>query len=312
MRLITYLNDGKSRTGFLIHQQVVDLIDAAHAWQKKQLSKDRISKTHGFPFFDWLNALFAGESTWKMIREIHDYIASGEKYRTLESVQDYEEVFLLPPFQKPGKVICVGMNYPPSAEEAKGSKPPYPILFHKAATSLIGHRNPIVIPNISNQVEYEGELAVVIGKRGKNISREFTLDWIAGYTIANDIGASDIQARSSQWTSGKMLDTFCPLGPTLVSRDEIFNPDNLRIRTQLNDETVQDDTTDEMYFSIAELVSYISTLTTLEPGDIILTGSPKSVGGRPDPRHPLNPGDTIRVEIEKLGVLTNPIIAEEL
>ena len=312
MRLITYLKDGQSRTGFLIHKQVVDLIDAVQFWRKNQLSNTRIYITNEFALFDWMDVLFAGESAWKMIREIHDYFASGEKHLTLKSVQKYEEVVLLPPIQRPGKIICVGMNYPPSAREGKGSKPPYPILFHKVATSLIGHLNPVVIPYICNRVEYEGELTVVIGKRGKNIPRELASDWIAGYTIANDIGAGDIQRRSSQWTSGKMFDTFCPLGPALVSSDEVPTPDNLRIRTQLNDEIVQEATTAEMYFSIAELVSYISTLTTLEPGDIILTGSPKSVGGRPDPRHPLKPRDTICVEIEKLGVLTNPIIAEEL
>jgi len=211
---------------------------------------------------------------------------------------------------KPGKIICVGLNYPPHNRSNHWSPPPYPILFQKPASALIGFGEAIVLPKISQQVLYEGELAVIIGTRAKNISAEDALDVVAGYTIANDIGAADIEARSSQWASGKMFDTFCPLDPFLVPVSEIPNPNNLAIKTTLNGQVVQDGNTREMIFDVPFLVHYISQLTTLEPNDVILTGSPKRVGDAPDPRTPLRHGDSISIEIEGLGTLTNPVVAE--
>ena len=211
---------------------------------------------------------------------------------------------------KPGKIICVGLNYPPPNRDDSWLPPPYPVLFHKPSSSLIGSGLPIILPRISQQVLYEGELAVVIGTRAKNIPVARALDFVGGFTIANDIGAADIESRSSQWASGKMFDTFCPLGPTLVTPIEIQNPGILFIKTRLNDQLVQNGNTQEMLFNIPYLISYISHLTTLEPDDVILTGSPKRVGDIPDPRIPLKPGDNIIVEIEGLGILENPVIAE--
>ena len=222
------------------------------------------------------------------------------------------EAQLLPAVIKPGKIICVGMNYPPPLTKSGWSPPKFPVLFHKVASSLIGVGSAIILPKISNQVLYEGELAVVIGSKGKNIPVENAIDFVAGYTIANDVGAADIEKRSSQWTSGKMFDTFCPLGPALVTPDEIPNPGNLTIKTSLNGQIVQLGNTREMFFNIPFLISYISQLTTLEEDDIILTGSPKRAGQHPDPRTPLKPGDKIEIEIESLGLLENSAIAEEL
>lgn len=220
------------------------------------------------------------------------------------------QVQLMPPVLKPGKIICVGLNYPPHNASLDWLPPPYPILFHKAASALIGDGATIILPKISQQVHYEGELAVMIGSRGKNVPTSGAQEIVAGYTIANDIGAADIEARSSQWASGKMFDTFCPLGPALVSPDEIPNFKNLAIKTTLNGQVVQDGHTREMIFDIPYLISYISQLTTLEPGDLILTGSPKRAGDSPDPRTPLKPGDKIDIEIEGLGILTNYVEAE--
>ena len=218
---------------------------------------------------------------------------------------------LLPPVLKPGKIICVGLNYPPYHFSPDWSPPPYPILFHKAASALIGFGDTIILPKISQQVLYEGELAVVISSRGKNVPVDQALEIVAGYTIANDVGAADIEARSSQWASGKMFDTFCPLGPALVTPDEIPNPGDLTIKTTLNGQVVQDGHTRDMIFNVPYLISYISQLTTLEPGDLILTGSPKRAGDHPDPRTPLKPGDKISIEIEGLGILSNSVVAEE-
>jgi 2-keto-4-pentenoate hydratase/2-oxohepta-3-ene-1,7-dioic acid hydratase in catechol pathway len=167
-----------------------------------------------------------------------------------------------------------------------------------------------VLPRISEQVDYEGELAVVIGKRGKYIPEAEALSYVAGYTCANDVSAHDIEFRTSQWTSGKMLDTFCPLGPVLVTRDEIRNPNALRLRTILNGNIVQDFLTSDMVFSVPFLISYISSLATLEPGDLILTGTPAGIGCNQNPMVFLKPGDVIGVEIEGIGALFNPVREE--
>lgn len=221
------------------------------------------------------------------------------------------QVELLAPVLSPGKVVCVGLNYRSHVALLNERMSDYPILFHKTRTSIIGHGQAIVLPRISRQVDYEGELAVVIGKRGKDIPEREALSYVAGYTCANDISAHDLEFRTSQWTSGKMLDTFCPLGPVLVTADEIPDPNRLRLRTILNGEVVQDTCTSDMYFSVKHLISYISSLATLEPEDVILTGTPAGLGCMRQPPVFLQPGDSISVEIEGIGTLTNPVIAEE-
>ena len=221
------------------------------------------------------------------------------------------EINLSAPVKRPGKIICAAMNYPPHDKEDDWQPPPYPVLFQKPGSSLTGPDTPIVLPKISNNVLYEGELAVVIGRKGNNMAADSVQDYVAGYTIANDVGAADLERRSSQWASGKMFDTFCPLGPALITPDEMPDPGNLHIQTKLNDKVVQDSNTKEMIYDTWFLVRYISCLTTLEPSDVILTGSPRSAGDKPDPRTPLRSGDQINVEIAGLGILSNTVIAEE-
>jgi 2-keto-4-pentenoate hydratase/2-oxohepta-3-ene-1,7-dioic acid hydratase in catechol pathway len=204
----------------------------------------------------------------------------------------------------------VGLNYRSHLAEIGEPVPQYPILFHKAATSLTGHRQPIVLPHISRQVDYEGELAVVIGRRGKYIVQADALAHVAGFTCANDVSAHDLEFRTSQWTSGKMLDTFCPLGPVLVTPDELDDPNNLSLKTVLNGRTVQEARTADMVFSVPFLVSYISSLATLEPGDLILTGTPAGIGCNQKPQVFLRPGDQISVTIGGIGTLTNFVVAE--
>ena len=167
-----------------------------------------------------------------------------------------------------------------------------------------------MLPRISQQVDYEGELAVVIGRRGKYIPEQDALSYVAGYTCANDVSAHDIEFRTSQWTSGKMLDTFCPLGPVLVTRDELPDPGSLPLTTILNGQTVQEDCTSDMVIPVPFLISYISSLATLEPGDVILTGTPAGIGCNRQPQVFLQAGDHISVQIEGIGTLANPVIAE--
>jgi acylpyruvate hydrolase len=221
------------------------------------------------------------------------------------------DVDFLAPIQRPGKIVCVGLNYRSHLAEIGDPTPEYPILFHKPATSIIGQEQPIVLPRISRQVDYEGELAVVIGRRGKTIPEENALAYVAGYACANDVSAHDIEFRTSQWASGKMLDTFCPLGPVLLTRDEVPNPGSFCLKTLLNGRTVQDASTSDMVFTVPFLISYISSLSTLEPGDVILTGTPAGVGCNQTPQVFLRGGDHISVQIDGIGVLANPVVAEE-
>jgi len=213
--------------------------------------------------------------------------------------------------KRPGKIICVGMNYPPYGDLDKFRPPMFPVLFHKPASALIGTNENIMLPNSSCEVLYEGELAIVIGGIAKNVEESATLQFVAGFTIANDVGAVDIEKRSSQWASGKMFDTFCPIGPEVVSSKEVGDPEQLEIITRLNGTVVQEGNTSEMIFGVAALVSYISGLTTLEVGDLILTGSPKQSRGGPDPRIPLKAGDQIEIAIDRIGKLVNHVVAEE-
>jgi 2-keto-4-pentenoate hydratase/2-oxohepta-3-ene-1,7-dioic acid hydratase in catechol pathway len=313
MRLIRYSRENKPQIGFLLGDWVVDLMDAYWTWGHRAGSF--WEHLEGQPPTD-VCTLLRDADIWAGVGELHDFVQDQRQFKIGEMFGEIpalalEQTSLLPPLRHPGKIVCAGLNYPPPPGSDAWIPPQYPVLFHKVATSLVGHLSPIVLPRISQRVTYEGELAVVIGKGGKNIPQEQTWGHIAGYTIANDVGAADIEGRTSQWTSGKMFDTFLPLGPALVTQNEIQAANNLKIKTTLNQRTVQESTTAEMVFDIADLISYISTLTTLEPGDLILTSSPKRVGERPDPRTPLQPGDRVSIEIEGLGTLSNPVAAEE-
>jgi len=220
------------------------------------------------------------------------------------------EIEWLPPIPRPGKVVCIGLNYLSHLALLNEPIPDYPSIFSKPSTSLTGCGHPIVLPHVSTQVDYEGELAVIIGKKGKYIPEHEALDHVGGYTCANDVSAHDIEFRTTQWTSGKMLDTFCPLGPVMVTADEIPDPNRLRLRTTLNGDIVQDQCTSDMRFPVVSLIRYISSLATLEPGDIILTGTPAGLGCMRNPPVFLQPGDHIQVAIEGIGVLSNPVMAE--
>ncbi|MBM4466013.1 MAG: DUF2437 domain-containing protein [Chloroflexi bacterium] len=215
-----------------------------------------------------------------------------------EEVAALTEVSLLAPCQ-PTKIVAVGLNYRTHAAEAGMDVPPEPLLFFKPPSSVIGPLEPIVHPVLSQQVDYEGELAVVIGRRARNVTPAKARDFVLGYTCGNDVTARDLQRRDDQWTRAKGFDTFCPLGPCIVTD---LDPTHLAIRTRVNGEIRQSATIADMVFSVAELISYVSQVMTLEPGDVILTGTPSGVG-------PLQPGDVVEVEIEGIGTLRNPVVS---
>ena len=210
----------------------------------------------------------------------------------------------------PGKIVCVGLNYHDHAEEGGAELPKAPLLFAKWANTLIGHGEPIVLPAASKEVDYEAELGVVIGTTAKHVSERDALDVVQGYVCVNDVSARDLQFADGQWTRGKSPDTFCPVGPRLVAREEIEDPQALAIRCVLNGETMQDSSTSQMIFSVAEIIAYVTRVITLEPGDLIATGTPAGVGVFRDPKVLLKEGDEVSVEIEGLGTLTNPVEKE--
>jgi len=214
---------------------------------------------------------------------------------------------LLCPLDTPGKILCIGLNYRDHAIETNAPIPEEPIVFSKAPSSLIGPEDPIEIPSISQQVDYEAELVVVVGERLKKSSQEQAQQAIFGYTAGNDISARDWQKGKpgKQWLLGKSFDTFAPIGPAIALASSISDPQNLKIQSRLNGQLMQDSSTRELIFSPAMLLSYISQVLTIEPGDLLFTGTPAGVGVARDPQVFLKPGDRIEVQIESIGTLSN-------
>jgi 2-keto-4-pentenoate hydratase/2-oxohepta-3-ene-1,7-dioic acid hydratase in catechol pathway len=214
----------------------------------------------------------------------------------------------------PSAILCIGLNYRRHAEETNTPLPDYPVLFCKNPAALQHPGAPILLPRFlrSDKVDYEVELAVVLGRAARNVTAENALDHVLGYTCGNDVSARDWQkhAGGGQWCRGKSFDTFCPLGPVLVTPDELGDPQNLQLRTTVNGEVLQDWNTSDMIFSVAEIIAFLSGSTTLLPGTVILTGTPHGVGMARTPPRWLQPGDTVTVEIEKIGALTNPVQEE--
>lgn len=239
---------------------------------------------------------------------------AGDIYHSPALTNEKAEVAkLLAPIQ-PTSIICIGLNYRRHAQETGAKTPEYPVVFFKGINTTLNPGEPILLPTHlkSDEVDYECELAVVIGRAGKNISRQNALGHVLGYTCCNDVSARDWQIKrgGGQWSRGKTFDTFSPLGPVLVTPDEIPNPNELKIRTILNGETMQDWNTNDMIFDVPALIEFLSGSTTLLPGTVILTGTPHGVGMAQKPPRWLKAGDSVSIEIEKIGTLTNPVAEE--
>lgn len=219
------------------------------------------------------------------------------------------DVELLSPVEQTAKIICVGLNYADHAEESGDTPPAEPLIFAKLPSSLVGPNDPIVIPDLSDQVDFEAELGVIIGRRTSRVTPDEARSHVFGYTCVNDVSARDLQIGDGQWTRGKSLDTFCPVGPWVVTSDEIPDPQALVIRCLLNGEVMQESSTARMIFGVDVLVSCISQGITLEPGDLIATGTPAGVGFTRRPPRYLAPGDVVTVEIDQIGSLENRVVA---
>jgi 2-keto-4-pentenoate hydratase/2-oxohepta-3-ene-1,7-dioic acid hydratase in catechol pathway len=276
MKFVTFTeSNGPARPGLLENDEVIDL---------------------SVEFPDLLSIVSGGESA---LLSIEKRSAGRLPLKSLK---------LLSPLQNPPRIFCVGLNYRDHAIESKMEIPKVPTIFLKLPSALVGTGAAIQLPAISTQPDYEAEFAAVIGTGGRNIAKE---DWekhIFGYTILNDVSARDIQLATSQWTLGKSFDTFAPLGPAIVTKNEIADPHELSIRLSIDGEVLQDSNTRELIFKLPELIAYISSITPLVPGDIISTGTPAGVGLGRKPQRWLKPGETVTIEIEGLGALVNPVV----
>lgn len=283
MRLITYRRDATTAPALLKNDHVFPLTQL------------------GYP--DSLSFISAGETRWSGVnRQLEE---TG-----MNLLASLSSVTLEAPIQRPSKILCIGLNYRDHAIESKMEPPKFPTVFTKYPLTLIGDRQPILLPKATEQPDYEAELAVVIGKAGRNIPEANWEEYIFGYTIMNDVSARDVQLATSQWTLGKNFPTFGPMGPYIVTKDEIPDPHALDISLSINGETLQKSNTRELIFKIPQLLSYISTMMPLVPGDVISTGTPAGVGLGRTPKRWLKPGDDVVVEIAGIGSLHNPVLAE--
>ncbi|WP_454861335.1 fumarylacetoacetate hydrolase family protein [Peribacillus frigoritolerans] len=226
-----------------------------------------------------------------------------------DAIFKLSEVKILPPIAKPDKIICVGLNYFDHCKETGMEPPESPVIFSKYANAIAGHNVAIEIPINSTEVDFEAELAFVIGKEAKHVSEEEAIEYVFGYTIMNDISARDLQFQDGQWSRGKSADTFAPFGPVIVTKDEVGDPHNLAISLELNGEIMQDSNTSNLIFTVPKIISFLSQSMTLMPGDLIATGTPPGVGMGRNPKIWLKNGDRMNVSIEKIGTLSNHIIA---
>src|SRR5512143_607651 len=290
MQLVTFSDQGQTRLGARVvrgdHRYVIDL----HAAQP-DLPDEIIA---------FLNA---GERAQRLAQQAIDTAPD-------RSLRPEEDVRLLAPMPRPGKIICLGHNYFDHMGIGRTEPPEFPTFFCKTVNTIIGTGAPIVLPKVSEQVDYEAELAVIIGQRARHVSIDRALNFVAGYSIFNDVSARDYQKRTSQWMIGKSFDTFGPMGPALVTSDEIPDPHCLELSLTLNDLEMQRTNTRNMIFTIPRLIAYLSDVMTLEPGDVISTGTPAKTGLAASVPPFIKAGDKVKIRIEKVGELINPGVAE--
>ena len=283
MRLITYRRDATTAPA---------LLKDGHVFPLTQL---------GYP--DSLSFIAAGPGRWASVN-------TQLEETGLNLLAPLSSVVVEAPIQRPSKILCIGLNYRDHAIESKMEPPKFPTVFTKYPLTLIGNGQPIVLPRATQQPDYEAELAVVIGKAGRDIPEADWEEYVFGYTILNDVSARDVQLATSQWTLGKNFPTFGPMGPCIVSKDEVPDPHALDISLSINGETLQKSNTRELIFKLPRLISYISMMMPLVPGDVISTGTPAGVGMGRSPQRWLEPGDDVVVELAGVGSLRNPVVAE--
>lgn len=302
MRLVTFLVGGTERLGAVIDGRVIDVRDAADALAGPGGAHD----TPALPA-DMLTLLRLGAPGLDVVRALLDMVDASDT--TAPYVYDLSAVRVRAPIPAPGKILCIGRNYREHAAEEGAAIPEEPLVFAKFANTIIGPDDEIVRPPTTRELDYEAELVVVIGTVGKHIPPEHALDHVVGYTIGHDVSARDLQRTDAQWVRAKSSDTFAPLGPALVTRDDVPDPHALDIRLWVNGDLRQNSNTSLMIADIPALIAFISESITLAPGDLIFTGTPAGVGAFRDPPLFLQPGDDVAIEITSLGRLSNRIVA---
>lgn len=309
MRLVSYkLKEKQSafRMGFMVNERVVDLQES---YRSLLLSKKEIDSVQtieeNLPADP---ALFysIGQAAFDKAQEAQQFLQ--DKADTINFSYNRDDVTLGTPIPAPKKVICIGRNYVEHAAEMESDIPEFPVLFTKYATTLIGPEDDIEKTPLTEKLDYEVELTIVIGETAREVSKENAYDFIAGYTIGNDTTARDLQKRTVQWLQGKAIDRTSPIGPWVVTSDEIKDPENLTIRSFVNGEKRQESNTSKLIYDIPFLIEFISNLITLEPGDLIMTGTPDGVGVAMNPPQFLQAGDVVTLEIENIGKLENKVI----
>jgi 2-keto-4-pentenoate hydratase/2-oxohepta-3-ene-1,7-dioic acid hydratase in catechol pathway len=293
MKLLSYQQNGALRLGVKTERGILDVSEA-----KRTLSA-YVPETTYTP--ETLRELL--EAGQEGLHHLYTLVSEAE-HKSCPVLRE-ETLCFAPSVPQPGKIICVGLNYQRHALESQMPIPKTPVLFSKFSNALAAHREAVPLPEVASEYDYEVELVVVMGKRAKNVLADEALTHVFGYCTGNDLSARDLQMQTSQWLLGKTLDKFLPLGPYLVTADEIPDPQSLRVRCWLNGEPRQDSNTADMIFSVATVISYLSRHLTLEPGDIILTGTPEGVIFGRSEKMWLKPGDEVVVEVEGLGQLAN-------
>jgi len=301
MKLFSMKIDGKDRAGVLIGEEALDVTAFS------EISEQSGNEIVG-PLADALDLYLAGiERLEEIASQVASDAALAEKCRRAGAMRSLSAIKLNAPVLAPGKILAVGLNYAAHAAEQNKKPPETPLIFSKCVTALIGPGDLIRLPRISDQIDYEAELAVVIGKEARSVSASDAFDYVAGYMIMNDVTARDLQQNEKQWTRAKGLDTFAPCGPWLVTADEINNPHSLDIRLSVNGEVKQSSNTNDLIFKVPQLIEFISQDLTLRPGDIITTGTPSGVGVYSNPPVFLKDGDQIEINIARIGTLRNSV-----
>jgi acylpyruvate hydrolase len=308
MKLITYSANGYSRIGAITDNDKIIDLNYAYQAQLQSEGKYRFKEiAEAFVPFEMEAFLQGGKESIEIARKAVNYALENQDTFAHQLIFNKDDVKIEAPLKKPGKIFAVGHNYREHILEMGRQLPTHPVLFAKFANTIIGPQDDIPFQPVSEQLDYEAEFAFVIGKRAKNVSEEDALDYVAGYTVANDVTYRDVQRRTLQWLQGKTVDGSLPLGPWLVTADEIKDPQTLEMVLTVNGEERQRTNTANQVFTVKRLVSFLSHLATLEPGDIVITGTPGGVIQAMEPQVWLKDGDVVRVEIEQVGVLENTV-----
>ncbi|WP_018924919.1 fumarylacetoacetate hydrolase family protein [Salsuginibacillus kocurii] len=307
MKLITFTVNGNTQIGALEDDTIYDLHEGFKAYLTNQAETRVEEKAQTWVPKDMNGFLEGGDESLERATQALQYVKEAAPATNRALTYDKQEVRIEAPVPNPSKIVCVGHNYREHILEMGREIPEVPVLFAKFANAVIGPEDEIPSPPITEKLDYEAEFAFVIGKETKNVSEADALNYVAGYTIVNDVSARDLQMRTLQWLQGKSLDGSAPMGPHLVTKDEVPDPDALNISLEVNGEEKQRSNTEQLVFNVNRMLSFVSSIMKLKPGDVICTGTPGGVGAARDPQEFLNDGDVVKIQVDQVGTLENTV-----